>query len=149
MVSVSIERSVCLSVPERGRWGISISRFDVTDKIGWCLTVVETPVFPGSFRTDEISAPKRQPLAMIRVQCAEGSSVRRRNLVNPTPFQSGVTTRFQRMFRSKVIAAQRFRIIDLVPRGQASPQIRGPSLGSEEGPRGPEAWSRSDPRHGR
>ncbi len=38
----------------------------------WCLAVVETPVFPGSFRSDEFSAPKRQPLAMIRVQCAEG-----------------------------------------------------------------------------
>src|SRR5512135_1365677 len=44
--------------------------------------VVETPVPPGSFRSDESSAPKRQPLAMIRLQCTEGSSVRRRNLVN-------------------------------------------------------------------
>jgi hypothetical protein len=43
-----------------------------------------------------------------------------------------VTPRFQRMFRSKVIAAQRFRILDLVSRGQESPKQRGPSLGSEE-----------------
>ena len=61
----------------------------------------------------------------------------------------GVTTRFQRMFRSKVIVAQRFRIIDLVSRGQESPQKRGPSLGSEEWSRGPETCSGSDPRNGR
>jgi hypothetical protein len=53
----------------------------------WYLTIVETPVVPGSLRSDEFPAPKRQLLAMIRAQCAEGASVRRRNLINPTPFQ--------------------------------------------------------------
>ena len=56
-----------------------------------------------------------------------------------------VTPRFQRMFRSKVIAAQRFRILDLVSRGQESPATTRPI-----------AWIRGmvspefeDERHGR
>ena len=56
--------------------------------IGGVLRSLKRQFFRDLSGVTNLSAPKRQPLAMIRVQCAEGSSVRRRNIVNPTPFQS-------------------------------------------------------------